>query len=98
MWQVEVKDILVKDGPSEALDGKPQTMKENEWLSFDQQACSTIRLCLSKEIKHNVMTETSAKGIWEKLEKLYYLENSLTNRINLKKQFYRFTMDESTTL
>lgn len=97
MWQVEVKDILVKDGLSEALEGKPQGMKDNEWISFDQQACSTIRLCLSKEIKHNVMTVKSAKEIWEKLEKLY-LEKSLTNRINLKKEFYRFTMDESTTL
>ncbi|KAL6183502.1 hypothetical protein ACLB2K_044913 [Fragaria x ananassa] len=79
MWQVEVKDILVKDGLSKALDGKSQTMNENEWISFDQQACSTIRLCLSKEIKHNVMTETSAKGIWEKLENLC-LEKSLSDQ------------------
>lgn len=85
-------------GLAVALGGKPEAMKEEEWRKFDDEACSTIRLYLSKEVDHNIKAERSAKEIWEKLEKLYTLERALINRFDIKKQFYRLTMDETTTI
>ncbi|KAL6144423.1 hypothetical protein ACLB2K_055116 [Fragaria x ananassa] len=96
-WQAKVQEALVVQGLAKALGGKPESMKEEEWRKLDEEACSTIRLYLSKEIHHS-MAERSAKEIWEELEKLYSLERALINRFNLKKQFYRLTMDESTTI
>lgn len=97
-WQAKVQEALVVQGLAKALGGKPESMKEEEWRKLDEEACSTIRLYLSKEIHHSIKAERSAKEIWEELEKLYSLERALINLFNLKKQFYRLTMDESTTI
>lgn len=51
-----------------------------------------------EEIANIFEAERSAREIWEKIEKLYSLEKTLINRFNIKKQFYRLTMDENTTM
>ncbi|KAJ8638856.1 hypothetical protein MRB53_015550 [Persea americana] len=45
----------------------------------------------------NVIEEESAKGLWEKLEKLYMGKN-LTNNLHLKKQLYGLKMEEGCDL
>ena len=46
--------------------------------------CSIIRSCLTQDIKYHVLYETSARKIWEILEKKY-----LTH---LKRRLYRFQL------
>ena len=100
LWKVQVKDILIQQGLHKALKGptgKPADMKDEDWENLDLQACSTIRLCLEKEIMYNVMRETSAVSLWEKLETLY-MAKSLTSKLYLKRQLYSFRMKEGVTI
>jgi len=38
---------------------------------MNRTACGIIRSCLTQDIKYHVMTETSARKIWEILESKY---------------------------
>ena len=87
---MKVKDLLVQQGLHKALDGvkkKPASMTDSDWEDLDAQALSTIRLCLADEVLFNIVGESAAEGLWEKLETLY-MTKSLTNRIYLKIQLY----------
>jgi hypothetical protein len=96
LWKLKVRDLLVQQGLHKALDGatkKPATMTTSDWEDLDARALSTIRLCLADEVLFNIVEETTASGLWEKLEKLY-MTKSLTNRIYLKRQLYSLRMKE----
>ena len=54
---------------------------------------SSIELHLSDEVTYNIMEETTAKGTWEKLEKLY-IGKTLSNKLFLKDQLYNLRMEE----
>ncbi|PRQ27110.1 putative RNA-directed DNA polymerase [Rosa chinensis] len=97
LWEVEVCDILGYEGVVEALDGKPDSMKQGEWKVFDEKACSILRFYLSEEVQNKVVAEKSSKDILEKLERLYLKKESFIERISLKMQLYKMRMDESTT-
>eukprot|EP00268_Persea_americana_P009427 TRINITY_DN13788_c0_g4_i1.p1 TRINITY_DN13788_c0_g4~~TRINITY_DN13788_c0_g4_i1.p1 ORF type:complete len:180 (+),score=37.85 TRINITY_DN13788_c0_g4_i1:237-776(+) len=89
MWQCEVRDVLSQQELEIALEDKPSNMEDKEWQKINRQACSTIRLCLTKDQTYSVMRETSAKELWQKLEEKY-MTKSLENRIYLKKKLFRF--------
>ncbi len=94
LWKLKVKDLLVQQGLHKALDGetkKPATMTTSDWEDLDARALSTIRLCLADEVLFNIVEETTASGLWVKLENLY-MTKSLTNRIYLKRQLYSLRM------
>ena len=42
---------------------------EKDWDKMDRTACGVIRSCLTQDIKYHVLYETSARKIWEILEK-----------------------------
>ncbi|KAG2688149.1 hypothetical protein I3760_09G081200 [Carya illinoinensis] len=64
MWQCEVMDVLIQQELDIALEGKPDDMTDQGWKKLNTQACSTIRLCLTKEQKYFVMRETDARVLW----------------------------------
>ena len=68
-------------------------MKDLDWEDLDAWALSPIRLYLVDEVLFNIVEESTASGLWEKLEKLY-MTKSLTNRIYLKRKFYNLWMKE----
>lgn len=70
-------------------------MIDSDWEDLDARALSTIRLCLVDEVLFNIVEESIAAGLWEKLEKLY-MRKSLTSRIYLKRQLYSLRMKEGT--
>ena len=50
MWQCEVLDILSQQELDVALEEKKSDdIDEEKWTRINRLACSTIRLCLSKE-------------------------------------------------
>ena len=82
MWQCEVMDILIQQELDIAL--------EDKYLDkINRQACDTIRLCLAKDQKYFVMSETKAKELWKMLEDKYMMK-SVENRLYLKKKLSRF--------
>ena len=50
--------------------------------------------CLTQDIKYHELHETSAKQLWEILEKKY-LTKSIESRLQLKKRLYRFYMKKA---
>lgn len=89
MWQCEVLDILGLQELDIALEEKPKEMNGIDWAVIKRQACSTIRSCLAKDLKHCVLREDSAKNPWKTLEDKYRTP-SLMNRFNLWKKLLQF--------
>ena len=58
---------------------------------MSRTACGVIRSCLTQNIKHYVLYETSARKIWEIIKKKY-LTKSIESRLHLKSRFYRFQL------
>ena len=95
-----MRHLLVQQGLQRALDGKrkkPLTITDDEWEDLDAKALSTIRLCLADDVLFNIIGETSATSLWNKLESLY-MTKSVTNRIYLKQQLYGMKMKEGTKI
>jgi len=57
-----------------------QDEPDNVW--FDQ-------VLFNQDIKYHVLHETSARQLWEILEKKYLTKN-IESRLQLKRRFYRF--------
>ena len=64
---------------------------------MNRSACGLIRSCLSQDIKYLAQHETSAKHLWETLEKKY-LTKSVESRLQLKSKMYRFQMKKGSTV
>ncbi|KAL5715795.1 hypothetical protein ACHQM5_017567 [Ranunculus cassubicifolius] len=94
-WQTDCKDILVSLKQSKALKGVPSPTPANwdkdAWEELDSMACSTIRLCLSRDVSETYKNETSAKTLWEKLEKMY-LKKDLTSALYVRRKLYGLRM------
>ena len=86
LWQRRVKDLLTQQGMKKALlEPKPEAMSQGDWEEMHDQAVSTIRLCLSDDITHQVMDLTTCKEMWDKLEKMY-MSRSLSSKLYLKQR------------
>ncbi|KAB5548104.1 hypothetical protein DKX38_011510 [Salix brachista] len=45
------------------LEQKPETMKDEEWISLNKQVLGLIRLTLTKKVAHNVIKERTIAGL-----------------------------------
>jgi hypothetical protein len=62
LWQGLVHDVLVLQGLDDALSNtKPMKMKDDKLKTLCGKTLSTIRFCLSNEIKTPFMAETYPK-------------------------------------
>ena len=86
LWQRKMENILIQQDLHTCILGvahKPEDMTKEAWDKADLKAISSIELHLSDEVMYNVMEETTAKGMWDKLEKLY-MGKTLSNKLFLK--------------
>jgi hypothetical protein len=97
MWQCEVLDILNQQDLEFTLEERPSDIPDSDWEKLNRQACGTIRLCLSKDIKYEVMKDNSARELWQKLENKY-MTKSVENRLYLKKRLYRFQYQQGSSM
>lgn len=100
IWRVQMKAVLTQNGLKKALVGKsnkPVTMTDEQWDELDEKALSAIQLCLSKEVLREVVHETTASGLWLRLESLY-MTKSLANKLRLKERLYTLRMTEGTPI
>ena len=54
---------------------------------MNRMACGLVRSYLTQDIKYHVLYETSARKLWEILEKKY-LTKSIKSRLQLKRRLY----------
>ena len=93
MWRCEVMDALMASNREDTLRLKEKTTEtsEKDWDKMNRMACGLIRSCLTQDIKYHVLYETSAKKMWEILEKKY-LTKSIESRLLLKRRLYCFQL------
>nr|GEW08837.1 retrovirus-related Pol polyprotein from transposon TNT 1-94 [Tanacetum cinerariifolium] len=72
-------------------------MSDEDWLELDKKALATIQLFLTREVLREVIHETTAAGLWLKLESLYTTK-SLANKLRLKDRLYTFRMKPGTSV
>ncbi|CAO2142897.1 unnamed protein product [Urochloa humidicola] len=98
LWQTRVKDLLVIQGISGALnEKKPARVEDDKWEEMQAQACAIIRLCLSDQIMYYIMDVASAKEIWDNLEEKF-MPKTLARKLYLKQKLYGLKMREESDL
>jgi len=73
------------------IEKKSSKMEDDEWNDIDFHAKETIILCLSDEVHYNMMNEKTTAGFLCRLES-FYMTNSLSNKLFMKKQLYSLQM------
>ena len=100
LWQRKMKNILIQQDLHTCILGiahKPEDMTKEAWDKADLKAMSSIELHLSNEVTYNIMEETTFKGTWDMLEKLY-MGKTLSNKLFLKNHLYNLRMEEGDDL
>ena len=100
VWRMRMKAILFQQGVKDALKDEselPVTMTAKEKSDIDEKAYHLIILALGDKALREFSEETTAKGVWNKLEQLY-MQNSLSNRLYLKDRLYGFKMQEDRSI
>ena len=100
LWRLKMKALLVQQGCLEALKGATAmdaALTEREKTAMIEKAHSAILLSLGDKVLRQVSKETTASGLWVKLESLY-MTKSLVNRLYLKQALYSFKMIEDKVL
>ncbi|GJY63963.1 retrovirus-related pol polyprotein from transposon TNT 1-94 [Tanacetum coccineum] len=86
-----MRALLIQHGCKVALEVLPTDMEAQTKDELNKKAHSALILCLGNKVLREVTEETTAAGVWSKLETLY-MTNSLDNKLYLKKKLYTFYM------
>ncbi|GJR40446.1 retrotransposon protein, putative, ty1-copia subclass [Tanacetum coccineum] len=86
-----MRALLIQHGCEAALEVLPEDMKAQAKTELNKKAHSVVILCLGNKVLREVTGETTAAGVWSKLETLY-MTKSLANKLYLKKKLYTFYM------
>nr|GFC41837.1 zinc finger, CCHC-type [Tanacetum cinerariifolium] len=91
LWRVTMRTLLIQHGCEAALEVLPANIKAQTKVELNKKAHSALILCLGNKVLREVTGETTASGVWSKLETLY-MTTSLANKLYLKKKLYTFYM------
>ncbi|GKC14496.1 zinc finger, CCHC-type containing protein [Tanacetum coccineum] len=91
LWRIKMRALLIQHGCEAALEVLPTDMEAQTKAELNKKAHSAVILCLGNKVLREVTKETTAVGVWSKLETLY-MEKSLANKLYLKKKLYTFYM------
>ena len=97
LWRVKMRALLIQHGCEAALEVLPANMDATEKAELNKKAHSAMILCLGNKVLREVTGETTAAGVWSKLETLY-MTKSLANKLYLKKKLYTFYMPAGRTI
>ncbi|GJX58021.1 retrovirus-related pol polyprotein from transposon TNT 1-94 [Tanacetum coccineum] len=88
-----MKALLEQQGLAAVLKELPATRIAAYDNVIHKKVFNVLILCLGDRVQREITKETTAAGIWKKLETLY-IKNSLANRLYLKKKLYTFQMHQ----
>ncbi|GKA15639.1 retrotransposon protein, putative, ty1-copia subclass [Tanacetum coccineum] len=91
LWRIKMRALLIQHGCEAALEVLPADMEAEAKAELNKKAHSAVILCLGNKVLREVTGETTAAGVWSKLETLY-MTKSLANKLYLKKKLYTFYM------
>ncbi|GKB78411.1 hypothetical protein Tco_0945306 [Tanacetum coccineum] len=81
LWRINMRALLIQHGCEEVL---PSDMEAEAKAELNIKAHSAVILCLGNKILREVTGETTAAGVWTKLETLY-MPKSLANKLSKAK-------------
>ncbi|GJY22717.1 hypothetical protein Tco_0396375 [Tanacetum coccineum] len=90
LWRIKMRAISIQHGCEASLEVLPADMEAQTKAEL-KKAHNAVILCLGNKVLRKVTGETTAVGVWLKLETLY-MTKSLANKLNLKKKLYTFYM------
>ncbi|GJV66202.1 retrovirus-related pol polyprotein from transposon TNT 1-94 [Tanacetum coccineum] len=93
LWRIKMRALLIQYGCEAALEVLPADMEAEAKAELNKKAHSAVILCLGNKVLREVTGETTAAGVWTKLETLY-MTKSLANKLYLKKKLYTFYMPD----
>ncbi|GJY42902.1 retrotransposon protein, putative, ty1-copia subclass [Tanacetum coccineum] len=91
LWRIKMRALLIQHGCEAALEVLSADMEAQTKAKLNKKAHSAVILCLGNKVLREVTGETTASGVWSKLETLY-MKKSLANKLYLKKKLYTFYM------
>nr|GEZ18785.1 zinc finger, CCHC-type [Tanacetum cinerariifolium] len=91
LWRVKMRALLIQHGCEAALKVLSVDIESQTKAEINKKAHSAVILCLGNKVLREVTGETTAAGVWSKLETLYKTK-SLANKLYLKKKLYTFYM------
>nr|GEU65179.1 retrovirus-related Pol polyprotein from transposon TNT 1-94 [Tanacetum cinerariifolium] len=91
LWRIKMRALLIQHGCETPLKVLLVDMKAQTKDEIKSKAHSAVILCLGNKVLREVTGETTAVGVWSKLETLY-MTKSLANKFYLKKKLYTFYM------
>ncbi|GKB87106.1 retrovirus-related pol polyprotein from transposon TNT 1-94 [Tanacetum coccineum] len=91
LWRIKMRALLIQHGCEAELEVLPADMEAEAKAELNKKAHSAVILCLGNKVLREVTGETTAAGVWTKLETLY-MTKSLANKLYLKKKLYTFYM------
>ena len=101
LWRIKMKALLIQQGLADAIKSKSPVIEEGvdekvaaKKREIWEKAHSAIVLCLGGKVLREVAKETTAMGVWAKLETLY-MTKSLANRLYMKQRLYSYRFLES---
>ncbi|KAH9780126.1 hypothetical protein KPL71_007968 [Citrus sinensis] len=102
LWRLKMKALLVHQGLDEALaevtsPKKPRKISDDDLPDVLDRAHSAIILSLGDGVLREVGGETTATGLWKKLEDLY-TKKSMAKRLATKKKLYTLQMEEGSSI
>ncbi|GJX08499.1 hypothetical protein Tco_0196431 [Tanacetum coccineum] len=86
-----MRALLIQHGCEANWEVLPADMEAAVKSELNKKAHSAVILCLGNKSVREVTGETTAVGVWSKLETLY-MTKSLANKLYLKKKLYTFYM------
>ncbi|KAL3524832.1 hypothetical protein ACH5RR_013204 [Cinchona calisaya] len=75
-------------------ENKSEKLSDEKFANLDKKAKSGIVLNLSDEVLREVASESTAKGMWDKLKDLY-MKKIMVNRLYLKQSLYMIRITEA---
>ncbi|KAH9696398.1 hypothetical protein KPL71_023151 [Citrus sinensis] len=102
LWRLKMRALLVHQGIEEVLEDprtskKISKVKDEDIQKAMDKAHNTIILSLGDRVLREMGDQTTAAGLWKKLEDLY-TKKSLTKRLSTKKRLYTLQMEEASSL
>nr|XP_027060706.1 disease resistance protein RGA2-like [Coffea arabica] len=95
--EIKIRALSKQQGLWSLLTKKKSDSVDEESMSLEEKAHSTIMLFLTDDVITEVAGEETATGLWVKLESLY-MTKSLTNKLLLKQRLFGLRMQEGTPL
>ncbi|GJV51798.1 retrovirus-related pol polyprotein from transposon TNT 1-94 [Tanacetum coccineum] len=78
LWRIKMRALLIQHGCEAAREVLPADMEAEAKAELNKKAHSAVILCLGNKVLREVTGETTATGVWTKLETFYMTKSLAT--------------------